>query len=199
MGMINVNLTFFQFSIQEKIFTRPPIDFDNSYNLTTYDYRILTGLSLEQFDNLCDSIPNTSVYNTNNRSAHMAIGALLMKLRLALTHETLAVLLGFSDRITVHNLLQSARAALMKYLVPKYLGFEHILRHTLIEQRTRPLAKILLADNIDDKGKVIFVLDSTYAYIQKSANNELQRKSYSVHKKIPLVKMMMIASTDGWH
>ena len=169
MRMINVNLTFFQFSIQEKIFTRPPIDFDNSYNLTTYDYRILTGLSLEQFNDLCDSIPNTSVYNTNNRSARMVIGALLMKLRFALTHETLAVLLGFSDRITVHNLLQSARTALMKHLVPKYLGFEHISRHTLIEQRTRPLAKILLADNID--GKVILVLDSTYVYIQKSTNN----------------------------
>ena len=197
MGMINVNLTFFQFSIQEKIFTRPSIDFDNSYNLTTYDYRILTGLSLEQYNDLCDSIPNTSVYNTNNRSAHMVIGALLMKLRLTLTHETLAVLLGFSDRITVHNLLQSARAALMKHLVPKYLGFEHISRHTLIEQRTRALAKILLADNIDDK--VILVLDSTYVYIQKSTNNELQRKSYSVHKKRPLVKMMMIVSTDGTH
>ena len=74
--MINVNLTFFQFSIQEKIFIRPPIDFDNSYHLTTYDYRILTGLSLEQFNDLCDSIPSTSVYNTNNRSARVVIGAL---------------------------------------------------------------------------------------------------------------------------
>ena len=64
----------------------------------------------------------------------MVIGALLMKLRLALTHEILVVLLGFSDRTTVHNLLQSARAALMKHLVPKYLGFEHISSHTLIEQ-----------------------------------------------------------------
>ena len=120
-----------------------------------------------------------------------------MKLRLALTHETLAVLLGFSDRITVHNLLQSARAAFMRHLVPKYLGFKHISCHTLIEQRTRPLAKILLADNIDDK--VILVLDSIYVYIQKSTNNELQRKSYIVHKKRPLVKMMMIVSTDGKH
>ena len=135
-GYDKCEFNIFQFSMQEKIFTRPPIDFDNSYNLTTYDYRILTGLSLEQFNDLCDSIPNASVHNTNNRSARMVIGAFLMKLRLALTHETLAVILGLSDRITVHNLLQSARAALMKHLVPKYLGFEHISRHTLIEQRT---------------------------------------------------------------
>ena len=107
------------------------------------------------------------------------------------------MLLDFSDRINAHNLLQSARAALMKHSVPKYLGFEHISRHILIEQRIRPLAKILLTDNIDDK--IILVLDSTYVYIQKSTNNELQRTSYNVHKKRPLVKMMMIVGTDGKH
>ncbi|CAF4095453.1 unnamed protein product [Rotaria sordida] len=165
-------------SIQEETFARPPIDFDNPSRLTIYDYQILTGLSLEQFDDLCGSIPNSSLYNTNNRSTRMAIGALLMKLRLALTHETLAVLLGFSDRITVHNILQSARAALMKHLIPKYLGFEHISRRTLIEQRTRPLAKILLADNNDDKA--ILVLDSTYVYrqIPQLASFSLGYKTY---------------------
>jgi len=105
----------------------------------------------------------------------MAIGALLMKLRLALSHETLAVLLGLSDRKTVSNALQSARAVLMTHFVPKHLGFEHISRRTLIDQRTRPLAQILLADNNNDKA--ILVLDSTYIYLQKSANNKLQRKS----------------------
>ena len=48
-----------------------------------------------------------------------------MKLRLWLSHETLAVLLGFYDRKTVSNMLQSARVALMKDFVPQHLGFEH--------------------------------------------------------------------------
>ena len=195
LGKVKFNVTFFQISIQEKTITRPQIDFDNPSQLTTYDYQTLTGLSLKQFDDLCGSIPNFSLYNTINRSSRMAIGALLMKLRLGLSHETLAVLLGLYDRKTVSNVLQSARVALMKDFVLQHLGFEHISRRTLIDQRTRPLAKILLADN----DKVILVLDSIYIYLQKSANNKLQRKFYSVHKKRSLVKMMMVVSTNGEH
>ncbi len=192
---MNFNVKYFQIFIQEETIARPPIDFDNPSRFTTDDYQVLTGLSLEQFNDLCNCIPKSSLYNTSNRTSRTAIGALLMKLRLALSHETLAVLLGLSDRKAVSNALQSARAALMIHFVPKHLGFEHISRHTLIDQRTRPLAQILLADNNNDKA--ILVLDSTYIYLQKSANNKLQRKSYSVYKKRSLVKMMMVVSTDG--
>ena len=59
---------------------------------------------------------------------------LLMKHRLGLRHETLAVLSGLYDRKTVSNVLQSARVALMKDFVPQHLGFEHISRRTLIDQ-----------------------------------------------------------------
>ncbi|CAF3961860.1 unnamed protein product, partial [Rotaria sordida] len=121
-----------------------------------------------QFNDLCNCIPKSSLYNTSNRTSRMAIGALLMKLRLALSHETLAVLLGLSDRKTVSNVLQSARVALMKHFVLQHLGFEHISRRTLIDQRTRPLAKILLADNNNDKA--ILVLDSTYIYLVQQSN-----------------------------
>ena len=89
--------------------------------------QILTGLSLKQFDDLCGSRPNFSLYNTINRSSRMAICALLAKLRLGLSHETLTVLLGFYDRKTVSNVLQSARVALTKDFVPQHLGFEHTM------------------------------------------------------------------------
>ena len=56
----------------------------------------------------------------------MAMGALLMKLRLGLSHEALAVLLGFYDRKTASNVLQSACVGLMKDFVSQHLGFEHI-------------------------------------------------------------------------
>ncbi|CAF1545121.1 unnamed protein product, partial [Rotaria sordida] len=151
-----------------RVVTRPPVDFDNPSRFTTHDYQVLTGLSLEQFNDLCNCIPKSSLYNTSNRTSRMAIGALLMKLRLALSHETLAVLLGLSDRKTVSNVLQSARVALMKHFVLQHLGFEHISRRTLIDQRTRPLAKILLADNNNDKA--ILVLDSTYIYLVQQSN-----------------------------
>lgn len=191
----NSILKCFQVSIQEALKSRPPIDFDDNSAITTVDYKVLTGLSQEQFNDLCDSIPQSSIYNTKNRTARTAIGALLMKLRLGISHETLGALLGLHDRKVISNILQSASSALMAYFVPKHLGFEHISRRFLIDQRTRPLAKILLAENNNDTA--ILVLDSTYVYLQKSANNILQRKSYSVYKKRSLAKMMMIVSTDG--
>jgi hypothetical protein len=114
---MNFNVKYFQISIQEETTARPSVDFDNPSRFTTHDYQVLTGLSLEQFNDLCSCIPKSSLYNTSNRISCMAIGALLMKLRLTLSHETLAVLLGLSDRKTVSNVLQSARAALMKHVV----------------------------------------------------------------------------------
>ena len=169
----NSILKYFQLSIQAEIRSRPPIDFDGSSAFTTVDYKVLTGLSQEQFNDLSNIIPQSSIYNTKNRTARTAIGALLMKLRLGISHETLGVLLGLHDRKVISSMLQSASSALTTHFVPKHLGFEHISRRILIDQRTRPLAKILLADNNNDTA--ILVLDSTYVYLQKSANNILQR------------------------
>jgi hypothetical protein len=42
-----------------------------------------------------------------------------------------------------------------------------------------------------------FFLKGTYCYIQKSFNNEFQRKSYSVQKGRHLVKPFVICTTDG--
>ena len=50
----------------------------------------------------------------------------------------------------------------------------------------------------DDPTKAIIILDGTYIYVQKSYNNVLQRRTYSVHKGKPLVKPMMIVSSDGY-
>ena len=38
-------------------------------------------------------------------------------------------------------------------------------------------------------------MDGTYIYIQKSSNNEMQRRTYSFHKHKHLVKPMIITST----
>ena len=43
----------------------------------------------------------------------------------------------------------------------------------------------------------ILILDDTYVYVQKSNNNSMQRRSYSLHKKRSLIKMMMVFSSNG--
>ena len=94
------------------------------------------------------------------------------------------------------RILDSACTVITKHFVPKHLGFDHIERQQVVENYTRPLAKILLGDN--DPNKIIVILDATYCYIQKSTNNLLQRRTYSLHKGKPLVKPMMVVSCDGY-
>ena len=60
---------------------------------------------------------------------------------------------------------------------------------------TRKLAQNLLANS---ENQAILVLDGTYIYINKSNNFQFQRRSYSLHKGRPLVKIMMIVSTTGY-
>ncbi|CAF1585446.1 unnamed protein product [Didymodactylos carnosus] len=173
----------------------PPLDFDGFTRLSSDNYYVLTGLKLEDFNNLCSRIPRTSLKDTSNRSARTAIACLLMKLRLGVSHQVLATLLLFKDKRTVSRVIHSARKALIEHFVPHFLGFEHITRRDVIDIHTRPLADLLLSDQ---PGRVILILDGTYIYFQKSANNVLQRRTFSLHKGKPLVKPMLITTTTGY-
>ncbi|CAF3140890.1 unnamed protein product [Rotaria sp. Silwood2] len=183
-------------SILDEANRRPAIDFDDSDRFTDQQYFILMGITKENYKNLCSSIPPTSLRKTELRSANQAIGCLLVKLRLGLNNSVLATLFSFPDERVVSRVLESARLSLMDHFVPKHLGFEHISRRDLIDQHTRPLAKQLFSNPGDDKA--ILILDGTYIYVQKSASNILQRRTFSMHKGRPLIKPMMIVSSDGY-
>ncbi|CAF5085800.1 unnamed protein product, partial [Rotaria sp. Silwood1] len=154
--------------------SRPPIDFDDD-QMTTDQYLSLTGISKENFFDLCSHIPSPSLRQTSLRSARQSIGCLLVKLRLGLSNQTLASLFSLLDRRTVSRVIDSARTAIIKYFVPKYLGFSHLTRRELIDNHTRPLAKLLFDQPGEDKA--IIILDGTYIYVQKSGNNLLQRRT----------------------
>lgn len=168
------------------------ISFDNPLQYSDDDYYVLTGINKSNFDTLCQQV---EMRNTDNRSISMAIDCLLVKLRLGLSNQVIATLFSIDDRRTVGHIIESARKALMKYFVPSHLGFHHVSREAIIKYHTRPLAKQLLTNGSD---AAILVLDATYLYVQKSANNMLQRKLFSLHKHRPLIKPMMIVATDGY-
>ena len=157
---------------------------------------MLTGLTRDQFNNLCSEIPPSALRHTNIRTPRTAIACLLVKLRLGLSHQTLCTLFSVEDKRKMSRILDSACTVITNYFVPKHLGFDHIERQQVVENHTRPLAKILLDDN--DPNKVIVILDGTYCYIQKSTNNLLQRRTYSLPKGKPLVKPMMVVSSNGY-
>jgi hypothetical protein len=81
-------------------------------------------------------------------------------------------------------------------LFPKTLVYNHISRQEVIKNHTRPLAQSLFGN--DAQTQAIAVLDGTYIYIQKSNNFHFQRRTYSLHKDRPLVKPMVVVSTDGY-
>ena len=176
---------------------RPPLNFDDHEEpMSDNNYYVLTGLTRDQFNNLCSYIPPCSLRHSDIRTSRMAIAILLVKLRLGLSHRALCTLFGLEDKMQISRILDSACSALTKYFVPKHLGFQHITRTDVILKHTRPLAQQLLAD--DDPTKAIIILDGTYVYIQKSYNNTLQRRTFSLHKGTSLVKPMMIVSSDGY-
>ncbi|CAF3390049.1 unnamed protein product [Rotaria sp. Silwood2] len=173
----------------------PPLNFEDTTHLTSDNYYVLTGLNRKDFDNLCSCIPPASLRNTQNRTARVAVACLLMKLRLGISHQVLAALFSFPDKVTVSRVIHSARKALVAHFVPRFLGFQHISRREVIDWHTRPLAMELLSDQPD---RAILILDGTYIYCQKSANNVLQRRTYSMHKGRPLLKPMLVVTTTGY-
>ena len=131
--------------------------------------------------------------HTEIRSPHTAVACLLIKPRLGLSHDVLAVMFSFPNRQTVSRVIHSALSALTQYFVPYNLVFNHVSREKIITQYTRPLTKMILANNSNDV--VILALDGTYVYVHNSGNNCLQRKLYCIYKGRPLVKMMIIVTT----
>ena len=134
--------------------------------------------------------------HTEIRSPRTAVACLLIKPRLGLSHDVLAVMFSFPNRQTVGRVIHSALSALAEYFVPYNLGFNHVSREKAITQYTRPLPKMILANNSNDA--VILVLDGTYVYVHKSGNNCLRRKLYCIYKGRSLVKMMMIVTIKGY-
>lgn len=189
------NAFLLKVSTIENFRNAPLLNFDDLTQITSDNCYILTGLSRADFDDLCSRIPSSVLRNTPNRSARTAIACLLMKLRLGISHQVLATLFSFQDKRTVSRVIHSVRKALVEYFVPHFLGFEHIKRKDVIDLHTRPLASELLADT---PNRAILILDGTYIYCQKSANNVLQRRTYSMHKGKPLIKPMLITTTTGY-
>ncbi|XP_018401795.1 PREDICTED: uncharacterized protein LOC108778963 [Cyphomyrmex costatus] len=169
------------------------LDFDNCTALTDEDYSRLTGLCKSQFDHVLECVRD-NIRHTTNRSPRKCVALCLMKLRTGLSHSILSTLFAM-DKRQIGRSIATARKALSKCFVPRYLGIEHISREEVISKHTIAMAKTLFTNNQDE---AILVADGTYVYIQKSSNYSFQRKTFSVHKGRPLVKPMMIVTTTGY-
>ncbi|KAH3779575.1 hypothetical protein DPMN_157378 [Dreissena polymorpha] len=169
------------------------MSFENIEYYSDIDLQNMTGLNKEQFLDF-HSMLKEHIRETPARSKSTTTGIFLFKMKTGISNSLLATLFGIS-KSSVRRAIAAVRTMLMQNFVQHYLGFQHISRENVIDTHTRTLAQSLLAEKND---QVILVIDGTYIYIQKSANFQFQRRSYSVHKGRPLVKPMVIVTTTGY-
>jgi hypothetical protein len=100
-------------------------------------------------------------------------------MRLGLSNRVLSVLFHLKNKRVVSHIIDQVRTSLMKDFVPLHLGFQHIDHQSAIDHHQTITATIL---HTTQPNQLCIVADSTYLYIQKSTDNELQKKSYSLHK-----------------
>ncbi|CAG2205759.1 unnamed protein product [Mytilus edulis] len=159
------------------------LDFDDPNSLTDEDIVSLTGITKEQFEFLVSSV--SKLKKSANRSPITAIAILIS---------------GNSfwnrSKRKVSKIVQQAKSALSEDFVPSYIGFHHISRDEIIENHTTNFATQLFSNFLSDS--VITIMDGTYIYIQKSNKFKFQRRCFSMHKHRPLLKPMVVTSTDGY-
>ncbi|CAF0802373.1 unnamed protein product [Rotaria sordida] len=77
----------------------PPLNFDDDEApMSDLNYHVLTGLTREQFNDLCSEIPPSALRDTDIRTPRTTIACLLVKLRLGLSHQALCTLFSFEDK-----------------------------------------------------------------------------------------------------
>ncbi|CAF4392192.1 unnamed protein product [Rotaria sp. Silwood2] len=173
-------------------------DFDPPFSMSESDCYNLTGISKANFEHLIKLLADSNIKNSSNRSFRNAVGLFLTKLRLGISNKVLTTIFQFSNSQAVSRTLAAVRQAMLTHFVPHYLGFNHISRQEVIDNHSSPLATQLLTDK---PNTVVLVIDGTYLYIQvrnKSRNNELQRRTYNIHKHRSLVKPLLITTTTGY-
>jgi len=143
-------------------------NFDDPRELRDDEYRLLTSLSRDDFNELVEIVSSFDIRNSSNRSIRTAIGIYLCKIRLGLSNHFLASMFQLPDKRTVSRIIDSARQAILKTFVPHHLGFGHVSRQDVIDRHTTTIARELMCDGTFSTA--IVVIDGTYIYIQVRNN-----------------------------
>ncbi|CAF2182253.1 unnamed protein product [Rotaria magnacalcarata] len=76
-------------------------------------------------------------------------------------------------------------------------SFGHVTREDVIGGHTTAITQELMCGG-DSTDIPIIIIDGAHLYIQKSRNNEFQRKTFNLYKKGSLLKSMMIVTTTDY-
>jgi len=165
-------------------------DFDDPTSLDEESYYNMT--SLHRGINHLKDILSTLMRNSYVRSVRVALALFLVKMRLGMSNRVLSSLFRLKNKRIVSRIVHQVAEALLKDFVPFHLGFQHIDRETILHHHQTSIVSQLMADRDD---QVIVVMDGTYLFVQKSSNNQFQRRSFSMHKYRNLIKPMITTAT----
>jgi len=165
--------------------------FSSKSKLTDGECMTYTGYNKEEFSSILNDIK--SMRNTTNRDVPQALATYLFWLRTGLPQTTIASILSLGSHQKVSDYCTQIRTALMKDFVHKNLGANYLTRNDWTQHKTLTAKELF---NVPDD-KLVLVADGTYIYTQKSRNNTLQRKQYSVHQHDSLVKPFVVCTTNG--
>ena len=115
-------------------------NFNNLRDLSDDEYRLLTSLSRNDFNDLVQMVASSGIRNSCNRSIRTAVGIFLCKLRLGLSNRLLASMFQLPDKRLFSRIIDSARQAILKNFVPYNLGFKHVTRQEVIDNHTTTIA-----------------------------------------------------------
>ena len=184
-------------------------DFDDPANQDDQDYKTMTGLNrsivfyivfihyhtqflhvVDNFNNLFDQL--TTIRNTRVHSIRVALAVFLAKLHLGLSNSVLACLFQLKCTRTVFRIYHQMRTALTKDFVPKYLGFQHMDRSTVLSHHQSVIATELLTDG---PNQVVLIADGTYIYVESRLTTNFKGVRIVVINSDNLVKLMIITTS----
>lgn len=150
-----------------------------------------TSLTARQFHELLNDLP-TLRSKFDNNAAKDALFIYLMKIRTGATNNEIGFNFGLSRR-SIGRRLNIVRNAIFSDFVPRFVNYART-REDLLQHCT-PLSKRLFDPN--NTGKLIWIADGTYVFIEKSEQHKFQKLSYNSHKKRNYIKVMNIVTSDG--
>ena len=151
-------------------------------------------MTIEQIKELTNKyIRATKIKSSEIRNREQALTIYLTKLRRALTNEDLAKMYNISVD-NVKNCVKKIRKELYENMVKQKLGLKNMSSEMLASHNC-PMVNAL---HCRAPGSISIMADGTYIYIQKSADNDFQWKTFSVQKGRHLVKPMILICSDGY-
>jgi len=131
-------------------------------SLSDEQVRTLFGINQEQIDVLYSYIVH-DLRNSKNRTTKDALGMYLMKLRLNMPQEAIAIFFGVSSQSRVSETIAAVADSIYTRFTPQYLGFGHLTSEELQKHQSKYLQAIF--DLEPDSNLVI--ADGTYIYIDR--------------------------------